>query len=90
MHVLKNYMEILVDQLLDITTQDMDICKCEKCKLDIKAIALNSLTPRYVVSAKGNVYVKLNMFQQQYYTDVIAAITSASMIVKDNIRHDEK
>lgn len=85
---LKNYMEILVDQIFDKTTQDMDICKCERCRLDIMAIALNKLEPRYVVSDQGYLYTKLNMIQQQHSADVIAAITQASMVVGGNKNHE--
>lgn len=85
---LSNYMEILVRQMFDGTTQDMEICKCERCKLDIMAIALNNLKPRYIVSDKGYLYTKLNMFQQQYETDIVAAITQGTMIVSKNVRHD--
>ncbi len=85
---LKNYMEVLVDQMFDISTQTMDICRCERCRLDIMAIALNRLTPRYIVTDKGYLYTKLSMFQQQYSADIIAAITHATMVVGGNKRHD--
>lgn len=85
---LKNYMEILVDQMFDVTTKNMDICKCNKCKLDIMAIALNRLQPRYVVTDEGELYTKLNMFQQQYSADIIAAITHGTMIVGADERHE--
>ena len=44
MYKLKNHFETEVNALLDAILNRYDnICKCEKCKLDIKAIALNSL-----------------------------------------------
>ena len=33
-----------------------DICSCEDCVLDMAALALNSLKPRYRVSLLGSVY----------------------------------
>ena len=89
MYELKNYMEILVEQMFDTSTENLDICKCEKCKLDIKAIALNSLKPRYAVTHKGSVYVKLNMLGQQFSTDVLSAIVRGAMIVKEYQHHDQ-
>lgn len=88
MFELKNYMEILVDQMFDTATQNMDICKCERCRLDIMAIALNALTPRYIVSDESYIYVKLSMLQQQFSTDIVSAITQGTMIVSGNERHD--
>ncbi len=85
---LKNYMEILVNQMFDMATQDMEVCKCDRCKLDIMAVALNQLQPRYVVSDESYLYVKLSMLQQQFSTDIIAAITKGTMIVSGNERHD--
>lgn len=90
MYELKNYMEFLVEEMIESTIKKMDICKCNKCRLDIMAIALNSLQPRYVVSPKGNVYVKINTFEQQSKADVISAISKAAMIVGENQRHDER
>lgn len=89
MYELKNYMENLVEQTFDTATNDLGVCKCKKCKLDIMAIALNSLKPRYSVTRRGAVYVKISMLEQQYTTDVLAAIIRASMIVKDCDHHEE-
>lgn len=81
-------MEILVEQMFDTATEHMDICKCERCRLDITAIALNSLKPRYIIADKNYLYVKLDMMQQQFSTDIVSAITKGTMIVDQNPRHD--
>ena len=41
----KNYMEILVSNLLSEVIVNYDVCKCENCLNDIKAIVLNNLSP---------------------------------------------
>jgi competence protein ComFB len=62
MYKLKNYNEVVIDHILeDILKKYPDICKCEKCILDIKAIALNSMTPKYVVTDKGELFTKLSL-----------------------------
>jgi len=44
--MVKNYMEIVVDNILKKILPDYsNLCKCEKCCDDIKAIALNNLKP---------------------------------------------
>lgn len=88
MYKLRNYMEILVDQMFDTATRGIDVCKCEKCTLDIKAIALNELKPRYIVADDTELYIKMNLFQQQFHTDIIAALTKGTMLVASSARHD--
>lgn len=87
MYYLKNYMEEVVDSKLNKLLDSIDMCRCEKCKLDIKAIALNKLPPRYVVTDKGNSYSKLNEMEMQFEVDVETAIIKAAMIVGKNPRH---
>ena len=86
--MIKNYMEVIVDDLFPtIVDEYMDICKCDKCIDDIKAIALNNLEPIYVVSEKGNMYAKSNELNVQFRTDVIKELTEAIKIVSQNPRH---
>ncbi|SQB36265.1 late competence development ComFB family protein [Clostridium cochlearium] len=86
--MIKNYMEVIVDDLFPtIIDEYMDICKCDKCIDDIKAIALNNLEPIYVVSEKGNMYAKSNELNVQFRTDVIKELTEAIEIVSQNPRH---
>jgi len=86
---MKNYMEEVVKQQLDEILKSIDMCKCEKCRMDIKAIALNSLPPKYIVTEKGELYFKVNSLFTQFEVDVIAAITKAAVIVKMKPRHDQ-
>ncbi|MDD2574330.1 MAG: late competence development ComFB family protein [Bacillota bacterium] len=85
---IKNYMEDVVIHLLFNIVKDMeDICKCEKCLSDIAAIALNRLTPHYVVSEKGEVYSKVLNMSIQFEADVTTTIMEAIDIVSKNPRH---
>ena len=48
--MLKNYMEDVVEHfLLDVLNEYDNICKCEQCINDIKAIALNNLKPLFYI-----------------------------------------
>ncbi len=85
---IKNCMEeIVFTQMKDILT-DINMCTCEKCLLDIAAIALNDLPPKYVVTEKGELYSKINTLRQQFEVDVVAAITKAAVLVKRKPRHE--
>lgn len=85
---IKNFMEVIVFNLMNEVLPDINVCKCEKCKLDIAAIALDDLPPKYIVTEKGELYSKIDALQQQFEVDVISAITKAAVLVKRNPRHD--
>ncbi|NLK69351.1 MAG: late competence development ComFB family protein [Clostridiaceae bacterium] len=87
---LKNYMEEIVSNYLDVVLKDINMCKCEKCKLDVAAKALNDLPPKYVVTKKGEVYSKIDNLKLQFEVDVILAITKAAVLVKRNPKHELK
>jgi len=87
---LKNYMEEIVFAQIKEVLSDINMCTCEKCLLDVAAIALNDLPPKYIVTDKGELYSKINALSQQFEVNVIAAITKAAVIVKRKPRHGEK
>lgn len=86
----KNYMEDVVFKYLDSIIASTDCCRCQRCRMDIAAYALNQLPSKYVVTRKGEVYSKLLELQQQFETDVIIAIVKAIEVVKKNPRHDDE
>lgn len=85
---IKNYMEEIVSRQIHEVLRDINVCNCEKCMMDITAIALNNLPPKYIVTEKGELYSKIGTLQQQFEVDVIAAITKAAVIVKRRPRHE--
>lgn len=89
MHKLKNFNEYIVDHLIhDILKQYTDICKCDKCILDIKAITLNHMDPKYVVSEKGELFSKMNyQFKQQEIINATKFIVQAIELVSKNPHH---
>ena len=85
---LQNYMEILMWQRLDeVLDGHPAICRCEKCRYDIAALAMNFLPPRYVVTDKGQIYTKIKALQQQFTIDIVTAVTHAVMIVSQTPHH---
>ncbi len=57
---LKNFMEEVVFLVMKDIVKDINVCTCEKCSLDIAAIALNDLPPKYIVSEKGELYSRID------------------------------
>jgi competence protein ComFB len=89
--LLRNYMEEVVNGTLDeIMSYSDDVCKCERCRMDIKALALNHLPPKYVVTDIGYIYTKINELESQFKADIAVAVTNAIKIIRKNPRHEEK
>ncbi|AKX92900.1 late competence development ComFB family protein [Neomoorella thermoacetica] len=88
---LKNYMEDCVWELLDqVLKRDPEACRCDTCRHDIVALALNQLPPRYVVREQGAIYSKIAMLEAQHRADIYSALTRALMIVKKAPRHGQE
>lgn len=90
MYKLKNYMEELVVKKTDEILKLMSICKCDKCRLDIMALALNDLPSKYVVTEMGELYTKLRELEQQFEIDLETAIIKAAIFVGKNPKHGVK
>lgn len=85
--VLRNLIEEVVVSSVGEYLQKEGICDCEQCKLDVAALALNNLPPRYVVTNRGASYAKADMLDMQKYIDIVGAITKAIKLVKEHPRH---
>lgn len=85
--VIRNYMEHFVVNLMPDVIQNIDMCDCEHCKMDVMAITLNNVKPKYIVTDKGELYAKLSSLQSQFQADVVTEITKACVTVASNPRH---
>ena len=61
-------------------------CSCRECVLDVVAITLNSLPPRYYVSLMGEFFSKPEAIKD-YKNDVKIAMKKAITIVKKRPHH---
>ena len=86
---LKNYMEDIVAHKLDLLSNEIEICDCGRCRMDIMAYVLNKLPPKYVVTNKGTIFAKLSVLQSQFDIDIVSLITQAAAMVQANPRHDD-
>ena len=84
---LKNYMEGYVKNAIDQVIPNLGICLCDKCQCDIAALALNALPPKYVATRKGQLYTKLDVFEQQFTIDITTEVIKAAKSVAQNPRH---
>ena len=86
--ILKNYMEVLVTQMVDEWIQDNNPCQCELCRLDACALALNHLPPCYVVKEQGEIFTSVQNRMQQEQVDIMMAVLNALEKVKRSPGHD--
>ncbi|HEX3033259.1 MAG TPA: late competence development ComFB family protein [Bacillota bacterium] len=86
---LRNFMESAVSQALKTVLEQMpDICQCERCRLDIMALALNKLPPKYTLTHSGEVFTRLNMWDVGNQAAVLSEVTRAAMIVSGHPNHE--
>lgn len=90
--MIRNTIELAVEEMLDdvlnkYAQRNPETCTCQRCRLDIMAIALNNLPTRYVVTDEGGIYTKVAMEQVGGRAQVAAAILNAIQIVNKNPRH---
>lgn len=82
-----NCKELMVKECVDELLADSHGCKCEKCRRDIIALALNNLKPCYVTTKLGEVMTKIRSTEQQEETNIIVEVTKAINIVQKNPQH---
>lgn len=70
--------------------QKPGICRCEKCRADIAAYALNQLNPHYAASKLGEVLVKTGSLDRDMNVAILVALTEAMEKVGANPRHEKE
>ncbi len=87
---LNNYMENIVEKNMAMQlAKRRGLCKCERCRMDIMAFALNHLPAKYVVTKKGGIYTRLAEMEFQLNADVTREVYKAIEVVRKNKRHNE-
>ena len=86
-----NVMEYVVSAMVEDVLKEEQMCACAQCRLDVMAIALNNLPPKYVVTAQGKAYetYKLQGLPQSRIA-VYQAVLHAAHLVKERPRHGEE
>lgn len=84
-----NMMEQAVDFRLSELMRKSGVCTCERCRADVRAIVLNSLPPKYVVTRVGEAMTQFELLTPQMQAVVVAEILIAIDRVSRNPRHNE-
>lgn len=81
MEGLINLMEETVLDKIEHLWKNTDYCKCNQCKMDIAAYALNRLPAQYVQSMKGKVLYRFESNRIQRDIEVTVAVSQGIEIV---------
>lgn len=84
MQGLSNLMEGTVLHKIDQIWPQTNYCKCDKCKMDIAAYALNRLPPRYVQSKEGEMLHKFDASTTQMDVEITAVVCKAIQVVGED------
>lgn len=82
--ILINAMESAVLEKLDAVLARFKCCKCDRCKKDIVAIALNKLPAKYMVLTEGRPAPELD---PQTRAQILSAMIQAVLAVRAHPRH---
>lgn len=82
--ILVNIMEYLVIDRLDAVFDKFNCCKCDKCKKDVAAIALNKLPPKYVVTDPDKIP---ELVAKENGSDASTALIQGILKVRAHPRH---
>ncbi|MCL6478347.1 MAG: late competence development ComFB family protein [Peptococcaceae bacterium] len=90
--MVKNYVEVAVEQLFDellknYTGKNPGTCTCEKCRDDMMALALNRIPPHYVATDKGSIITQVGFDLIGGKAQIASAILTAIKTVGANPRH---
>ena len=82
-----NVMQILVEEKADEYMKMFGICCCDKCRVDVRAYALNHLPPKYVVMSRGDRIPRLTVYESKYSSDITAQLLQACKVVMETPHH---
>ncbi len=84
----RNYTEdLVIEELCGVLEQLPRLCKCERCRGDMVAYALNRMPAKYVVTELGSIYTKAHQLKAQVRADAVVQLMAASKVVKKKPRH---
>lgn len=72
-----NVMQLLVEEKADEYMKMFGICCCDKCRVDVRAYALNHLPPKYVVLSEHERVPRLTVYESRFASDVTSQLIQA-------------
>ncbi len=82
-----NVLEEVVKDRIDRLIEGIDMCRCDRCRYDACAIALNSLAPKYVTTNKGALLTQVGYINLDHRTEIDVQVLKALKLVREKPRH---
>ena len=82
-----NVMQVLVEEKTRKYMDMFGLCTCPRCTVDVEALALNNLQPKYVVMNRGEAVPRLSVYEGRYSAEITMQILRACQTVMGSPRH---
>lgn len=80
-------MNSVIDERLMEYIERFNVCSCNRCVLDVKALALSNLPPKFIVTPKTSSRPLMSFYHSKYSSYIMTELTKACLTVLDNPRH---
>ncbi len=88
-YCLCNVVEVLIEDYYLEFMKEENMCMCDKCQWDVKAVALSHILPQYCVVNRGENPPLINYFRKKLVNTIIVETINAWKIVKNMPNHKE-
>lgn len=82
-----NVMEAIVRDKIIYYMRQFDVCTCDRCVADTIALAMNGLSPKYIVTSPAAVDPLIGFYTNKLISDITVEATKACITVKETPRH---
>ncbi len=89
-YICVNVTRALVEDKADKYIKMFGLCSCQRCRIDVIALALSNLPPKYVVAKPHDLVPRLSVYEQQYNAAILTQVMSACRKVLDRPHHERE
>lgn len=88
--IIFNVMQALVEDKADKYIRMFGLCNCARCRIDVVALALSNLPPKYVVAKPHELIPRLSIYEQKFSAAVVTQVMSACRKVLERPHHQRQ
>lgn len=85
-----NVMQALVEDKAEKYIKMFGLCSCNRCHIDVVALALSNLPAKYVVAKPHELIPRLSIYEQKYSASIVTQVMSACRRVLDRPHHQRE
>ena len=83
-----NVTQALVEEKADKYIKMLGLCRCNRCHIDVIALALSDLPAKYVVVKGKDINPRLSYYESKYSSAVVTAVMGACKKVNEKPHHE--